>query len=36
MLAPLALAAFVYALMHRVEMPVMDSVPGAPAEGGAE
>ena len=35
-LGPLALAALVYALTHRVEMPVMDEVPGAAAEGGAE
>jgi hypothetical protein len=31
-LAPVVLAAFAYALMNRVEMPVMESVPGAVEE----
>lgn len=33
-LLPLALAAFAWALSNRVEMPVMDEVPGPGREGG--
>ena len=35
-LLPLALAAFAYALMNRVEIPVMDEVPGASVEEDSE
>ena len=35
-LGPVAAAALIYALANRVEMPVMDTVPGAAVERGAE